>query len=355
MVDSENRRAAGYGTYGGYDIALVKIKTKFDRSYGMKVCLPSPTLNDVKKDSVMVGYGKYHRAGPKGVSKCLTSDEGPMKYHYCDEADSCNPGPPPMSQQCSDFFSSPDTPNTVPEDLNELIVMLQPNNFSSLIYCFRNTTNLLHNGNPGGWCRVSENNYGHWNTTKPKEGMDWGFCSEECYLDKLGSGMLRKTTVDILPLPLCDKFLKSSVEQGVEVYPRILCAGTFEQLKYSIWVNSTHGFKELDANTENRFEKESGHIAHAWEGVEGYIHSPGTCLGDSGAPVLNKQTSGRYVITGVVSGGRGKLRSCGGVNNPTHITRIKMFSSWLIKLVGYKDVCWDDVFQARLNSITKKV
>ena len=32
-------------------------------------------------------------------------------------------------------------------------------------------------------------------------------------------------------------------EQGVEVYPRILCAGTFEQLKYSIWVNSTHGFK----------------------------------------------------------------------------------------------------------------
>ena len=28
-----------------------------------------------------------------------------------------------------------------------------------------------------------------------------------------------------------------------------------------------------------------------------------------------------FGILGVVSGGRGKLRSCGGVNNPTHITR----------------------------------
>ena len=36
----------------------------------------------------------------------------------------------------------------------------------------------------------------------------------------------------------------------------------------------------------------------------------------------------RYVVTGLVSGGRGLLSYCGGINNPTHYVRWEL-SSWV--------------------------
>lgn len=34
----------------------------------------------------------------------------------------------------------------------------------------------------------------------------------------------------------------------------------------------------------------------------------------------------RYVVTGLVSGGRGLLSYCGGINNPTHYVRWELSS-----------------------------
>ena len=39
---------------------------------------------------------------------------------------------------------------------------------------------------------------------------------------------------------------------------------------------------------------------------------------------------GQYVVTGIVSGGRGKLGGCGGINNPVHYVRVKMFTQWIV-------------------------
>ena len=63
--------------------------------------------------------------------------------------------------------------------------------------------------------------------------------------------------------------------------------------------------------------------------------------GDSGGPSFVEESEGRYVVTGrrsnkdfsfvgVVSGGRGVLGECGGINNPIHYVRVKRFTRWIV-------------------------
>ena len=57
-------------------------------------------------------------------------------------------------------------------------------------------------------------------------------------------------------------------------------------------------------------------------------------------------------VLGVVSGGRGTLGECGGINNPIHYTRVKKFSRWIVENVDDRDrakICWNSEFQSRLK------
>ena len=67
--------------------------------------------------------------------------------------------------------------------------------------------------------------------------------------------------------------------------------------------------------------------------------------GDSGGPSFVEESKGRFVLTGgrsnkvisfagVVSGGRGILGECGGINNPIHYVRVKRFTRWIVENLG---------------------
>ena len=64
-----------------------------------------------------------------------------------------------------------------------------------------------------------------------------------------------------------------------------------------------------------------------------------------------EESKGRYVVTGarfnknpffvgIVSGGRGTLGECGGINNPIHYVRVKRFTRWIVENIE-NDARWD--------------
>ena len=106
-----------------------------------------------------------------------------------------------------------------------------------------------------------------------------------------------------------------------------------------------------------------------------YVASVGTCKGDSGGPAFVEEKPNHFVVTGsgnnfnqiyaggadfpppsrirrlyvckflvglttflgLVSGGRGELGECGGINNPIHYVRFKWFTRWVILNMHKKD------------------
>ena len=62
----------------------------------------------------------------------------------------------------------------------------------------------------------------------------------------------------------------------------------------------------------------------------GYVTSAGTCSGDSGGPLYVETRPGEYVVTGLVSGGRGNLGKCGGINNPVHYVRFYKYYYFIL-------------------------
>jgi len=48
-----------------------------------QICLASPSFNDTSSSGILVGYGMYTRE-----ESCLTTGEGPLKLHYCDQVTS---------------------------------------------------------------------------------------------------------------------------------------------------------------------------------------------------------------------------------------------------------------------------
>lgn len=70
-----------------------------------------------------------------------------------------------------------------------------------------------------------------------------------------------------------------------------------------------------------------------------------------------EESKGRFVVTGVVSGGRGTLGECGGINNPIHYVRVKRFTRWIVENIeneARKELCWNKAFQERLNNDVAK-
>ena len=69
--------------------------------------------------------------------------------------------------------------------------------------------------------------------------------------------------------------------------------------------------------------------------------------GDSGGPSFVEESKDRFVVTGgifnknssfvgVVSGGRGTLGECGGINNPIHYVRVKRFTRWIVENIEHE-------------------
>merc|ERR1719244_667801 len=340
------RGGGTYGTYGGYDITLAQMETPMN---GYKpACLPGPRFDDTRRgkdDSKLAGYGKFLRS--QGQT-CQTNNFGEMKFHYCDTNDGTQMGPdacikdkpPPAKSGCKDFFKTDNTPNEIPGGIEEIRISEKK---GKNIYCYpeQNPENTEF-----GWCHTRGNFYR--TEVSDTDSKGWGFCSSDCYLDRnsQNSGIIReKSNIQILPEQLCNKYLKASLDGSVKVMPELLCIAQMESWKEEHWVKQPGGKYEKDTETTEPVKR---------YGQRSYVTSVGTCQGDSGGPSFVEEEPGVFVVTGVVSGGRGALSQCGGINNPIHYTRLKKFSSWIVKNIGkdrkdLKDLCWDKGFQRRFE------
>jgi len=330
---------AGYKRRGGYDICLMELERAFSREY-KPACLPGPDFQDTgRKDNRLAGFGKYHRQKNE-ENICQTNNYGQMKYHYCrselgEGSEACVKNkPPPISPECDKFYASPNTPNSPPENKEE--IKLHVGGKSVLCYNRKNPQHSEY-----GWCYTKGNFYVKGSGTKFK---GWGFCSDECYQDEREkmSGVLRsKTNVHVLDEPQCNDFLKRSYAFGsVDIDPYILCVGYEFRWKEENWKLTSSGYRKMLRRTRK---------ANTRFGTRHYVTSAGTCNGDSGGPVFVKEGN-HFVVTGCTSGGRGPLGSCGGINNPVHYARVKKFSYWIVMNMDREarnKLCWDDGFTQR--------
>jgi len=328
------RGGATYGTFGGYDITLLEIDSPMPGRF-KGACLPGPKFDDIregKDDSILSGYGRYFR---DKMHTCQTNRHGPMKFHYCDKsygdgAAACKKGPPPQPRICKSFLAN----HKVGEETEEVKIQLKGGRLTIMCNKEINPEKARY-----GWCHTNDNLY-----REEKEEKSWGFCSRDCYLDEEAGaheyGAIRKidSGVHILPEKQCKKYVDDSLPEGeVEVYPRILCVAKKNKWREETWVQSPYGFRKI---------KNYGPVTRY--GSTTYVASAGTCNGDSGGPVFVKDGD-NFVVTGVVSGGRGPKGKCGGINNPVHYARVKRFSTWLFHFVDKSSrhhLCWDRDFQS---------
>jgi len=334
MPDYAYRGGSGYGSYGGYDIALLELETPFYGSNIQPACLPGIRFNDYA-DSKLAGYGRYFRQR-SGEDICQTNRYGQMKYHYCETECFTDKKHPSSSETCKAFFRHHD----VPDDKEEVMILRG----QKADFCFREE----NKENKGyGWCYVDGNYY---DPKRTKDAHGWGFCSHDCYLDKTdhASGVLRIVdNVKVVPEKLCSKFLKRSLSYSVDHTPKILCIGNVNKWKTDVWTMRGRSFKKYSGNREKAVRR---HHYGEYLGFGGYVSSAGTCNGDSGGPVYQEETDDtgnkKYIVTGAVSGGRGKLGACGGINNPVHYSRVSQFTGWITQVLKEKkeqrNLCWDN-------------
>ena len=105
--------------------------------------------------------------------------------------------------------------------------------------------------------------------------------------------------------------------------PQILCVGQFFKWNVDIWLDKGNGIYSRVSSKSKKLKStilQKFHYGAKYDPV-GYVTSAGTCNGDSGGPLYVETSPGKYVVTGIVSGGRGYLGKCGGVNNPVHYVR----------------------------------
>ena len=108
--------------------------------------------------------------------------------------------------------------------------------------------------------------------------------------------------------------------------PEILCVGHYFKWNIDVWYHQegNEGYYPITPSKLKSIILKKFHYGAKYDPV-GYVTSAGTCSGDSGGPLYVETKSGQYVVTGVVSGGRGNLGKCGGVNNPVHYVRYILF------------------------------
>jgi len=332
-----------YGNYGGYDITLLELARPVLRY--RPACLPGPMFDDIRlmeKNTMLAGYGKYLRA--QGTT-CETNKFGPMKKHYCNHDDygvgstACITNKPaPIHKECSKFFKSPTTPN----NFWGKEIRITDKNGEDITICYPPTN---PENNKYGWCRTKGNYYDVDNEDTNYE--SWGFCGKDCFLDTEAenSGVLRsKQNIEILSEDLCDKYLNISLNwQEVQARPQILCVAENNKWQEEHWQKTGGGYKRM---------KDHGPVTRF--GSSSYVAHVGTCQGDSGGPAFVRDGF-NFVLTGVVSGGRGTLGKCGGINNPIHYVRVKRFLLWIVRNVGpdKRNLCWGQKFAAKRRKLGK--
>merc|ERR1712226_975049 len=161
-----------------------------------------------------------------------------------------------------------------------------------------------------------------------------------------GGVLRKKKNIQILNEEMCDQYLEDSFPNGqVKIRPKILCVGQFLPWKEEVWQGQGGKFRKVSSNQPaERY------------GMTHYVTSAGTCNGDSGGPVFQKEGD-HFVVTGATSGGRGKLGECGGINNPVHYARVKHFTRWIVENMGKerRSLCWDEAFENKLATLRNRI
>jgi len=339
----------GYDDFGGFDLALLHLEEPVHKDWSRPACIPSFDFTDTGIRAYIAGYGKYKR------KYCQTDEYGPSKFHYCKTNFNIKTGKyddpcvmdkaPPQESACQKFFKRKGTPDIIHKKFTELIIL----NGSKETYCYRDKT--LDKGSEG-WCEVNEDMY---TMMELSQINSWGFCSKDCRLKGYDDSVLRSVEkVDILDEDLCKRFLELSHENksGVKIEPEILCIGNVRSFRYGIWKMEDKAYFNPLSTKEFRHKDARIYGMEGYEDV--YITSAGTCNGDSGGPVYVKEGD-TDIVLGVVSGGRGPVQACGGVNNPTHYVRVKIFGAWIVDVLGSdaKDICWNKDFHADFHSMVE--
>ena len=98
--------------------------------------------------------------------------------------------------------------------------------------------------------------------------------------------------------------------------------GHYFKWNVDVWLDNG-GYFQISTSKLKSIILQKFHYGAKYDPV-GYVTSAGTCFGDSGGPLYVKtryKGKTKYVVTGLVSGGRGYLGNCGGINNPVHYVR----------------------------------
>jgi len=384
----DNRKNEGYGERGGQDILLIKLKEPLTDL--APACLPGPNYSDIRKSTV-VGFGNYYRRN------CQTGPRGPMKYHNCqmgseEELKKCK------NTNIRDFFLN----RRVTKDCEVKFKMngdrfvhgcqkeiKTPSHFSNLCLRFLNISKFnfddddddgidevhlfqhsatdpteswflgtCYRTDPGlhGWCHTQGNHYSRFpsmNKTEQEPIYNWGFCTKEC-LDtgeELNGVMRSVEDVDVMDEGYCDEFLDSiSVNKSgkFQYRPQVVCVGRNQSFKYKAFYTREppESTNKWGKYSKSYLKRNPGMIGAIYKQFDEkhtgyYVHSAGLCHGDSGGPLL--QYAERWVVTGLVSGGRDhRVGDCGGINNPTLYARVKALTGWILKHIGDKekeDIC----------------
>ena len=223
------RGGGNYGTFGGYDITLLKLVSPTNV---LPACLPAPSFQDSGlgpgfdniQNVMLAGYGRYYR------EPCQTDELGPSPNHYCAKNSKCNTEEnPPVSATCNKFLTNnPEVQQEFSDkNLHKITLNIQG---KDPVDCFRKTS---YQEGSKGWCQVSDDASTIGEITGTSS---WGFCSKDCFLKNTeyvepDSSVFRsKENVDILNDELCNKFLLASYG-GInpEYVPEVLCIGFYKK------------------------------------------------------------------------------------------------------------------------------
>jgi len=352
---SKSYPGGNYGSYGGYDVILLKLKKKANKGEKPKdysrICLPdSEKFNDLGH-AMVAGYGRYRRA------PCEVGRMGPEKFEYCGTAETCtkgskghqrsnctiqwkyqgstirgcshDPTPSASDKKCQEFIKK--TKFEWPDNVDEVALVDESSNKLETT-CYRE--------NPGsyGWCgtvhhRPQQNPKIHNQHIDVRENKGWGFCQRSCYpqVDVALGGIERFKTVDVLE----DDYCETTIAPSLKYKPKVLCIA-FNFTHRTSFV-SAKSFDPIDIDHENQLKLMNR--KHNW-----YVTGTGLCLGDSGGPLFKtfqaEDNSRMSVLIGIVSRGTGSRGNCGGLDNATHYVRIKDFLDWIMTYIKKDDLCF---------------
>ncbi|TRY79100.1 hypothetical protein TCAL_02836 [Tigriopus californicus] len=337
-------------------------------------------VNDIHKEyngkAIIAGYGRYKRP------PCEVGPEGPHKFEFCGVGQECfkgskafakancsirfpyqgeviqgcshTPTPSASNPKCAQFFQV--TGLQFNKNVDEFVLVKEAEaeveneaKETKEAKEAKETTKLMIDTKcfriqPGsfGWCGTIHN-YRNFRSQElhvtPETG--WGFCQRSCFPKQSQSlgGVERHKMVDVISPKYC---YEQMANQGpYKVLPKVLCVAFNHTFKTEFYkVNKKDGVRDqFTALTPNNptLQQLLGRPQN-W-----YIRGTGSCAGDSGGPLFKvlprPKDVTEYVLIGITSRGTGVRGNCGGLDNPTHYVRVKLFVKWILSYVGEENLC----------------